>query len=209
MTSKEEFLAKKLFDVGAIQFGTFQLRDGSESPIFLNYRTPDHPTKPGPLSQEFLGEIGVYLYGVACMEGLFCQYVAGIPQAGDPLANAVSKAPSSGIPIPLLHFWEKDGHIQGIKETTARRGVLLLIDDVITRAGAKREAIEAARNAGYIIRDVLVLTDREQGGKEELDKMGVRLHAGFSLVSLLDFYVKEKKITKKQRSEIIAYLLTS
>lgn len=211
MTSKGKNLARRLFEVGAIQFGKFTLRDGSLSPIYLNYRTLDHPTKPGPIDQELLSEIGVYLYGVACMNGLCYRYVAGIPQAGDHLAEAFSRAPSSGIPIPLLHLWESEDRIQWVKEILPQevRGIMLLIDDVITKAGAKREAIEVARNDGFIIRDVLVLTDREQGGKEELEKIGVRLHAVFTLTLLLNYYADKKMITEEKRKEVIDYLLTS
>lgn len=209
MTGKKEFLARRLFEVGAVKFGRFILRDGSLSPIYLNYRTPEHPTKPGPLDSELVCEIGLYLYGVARMNGVFYQYVAGIPQAGDPLAEAFSRVPSSGIRLPLLHFWEKEGRIMGIKGTIPQQGIILLLDDVITKAGAKREAIEVARKAGFIVRDVLVITDREQGGKEELGKVGVRLHAGFTLMTLLDYYVKERMIAQKKRNEVVDYLFTS
>ncbi len=205
MTLKEEYLARKLFEIGAVQFGDFPLRDGSRSPIYFNYRTPEHPTKPGPLNQQLLTIIGHCFYGIACRQSLVYEYVAGIPQAGEPLAEAFSRDPSFRLPISLLRFWEEGGRIKGVKENVPP-STILLIDDVITRAGAKREAIEAAQNAGHTVRDVLVVTDREQGGKEELANIGVCVHAIFSLTNLLTYYVQAKKIVEEKRKEVMDYL---
>lgn len=223
MTSKEKFLARRLFEIGAIQFGAFRLKlheknpDAPLSPIYLNLRTPENPNKSGPLDQELVDEIGCYLYGVACTKRLYYNCVAGIPYAGDPFANAFSKAPSAGFTIPVFRFVKEgvagDRRIGGVKESIRTTWmpipIALLIDDLITEADSKIEAIREARKAGYIVRDVLVLVDREQGGKEELEKIGVRLHAGFTLTVLLEYYVEEGMITEEKRKEVLGYLFAS
>ncbi len=53
----------------------------------------------------------------------------------------------------------------------------LLIDDLITSSRSKRDAIAMLEAVGLNVKDVLVLLDRQQGGSEELEKAGYRLHA--------------------------------
>jgi len=38
-------------------------------------------------------------------------------------------------------------------------------------------AVEALREAGLVVEDVIVFLDREQGARENLRRAGVRLHA--------------------------------
>jgi orotate phosphoribosyltransferase len=48
------------------------------------------------------------------------------------------------------------------------KGRALIVDDVITDGGAKREAIEFIRNAGAIPAGVLIALDRQERGQGEL-----------------------------------------
>ena len=43
----------------------------------------------------------------------------------------------------------------------------VLIEDVITTGGSIISAAEVLRNAGIVLKDVVVLVDREQGGPEQ------------------------------------------
>jgi len=63
---------------------------------------------------------------------------------------------------------------------------VLLVEDLITDAGNKLHFIEAIREAGGIVEDVLVLFDRLQGGAETLLEHGVKLHAVSNMNSALE-----------------------
>jgi orotate phosphoribosyltransferase len=54
-----------------------------------------------------------------------------------------------------------------------------MTDDVATTGGSTIKAIEAARAAGAIVEDALVIVDRQEGGTENLAAVGVRLHSVF------------------------------
>ena len=54
---------------------------------------------------------------------------------------------------------------------------VVLLDDVISTARSKLEAIEVLSREGLRITDLVVLVDRESGGREELERHGVRCHA--------------------------------
>jgi len=50
------------------------------------------------------------------------------------------------------------------------------MDDLITSGGSLRRAAEAVRAEGGLVADVVVLLDREEGGKENLAKDDMKLH---------------------------------
>ena len=47
---------------------------------------------------------------------------------------------------------------------------IVIIDDLATTGGSKFEAIEKLTSAGLIVKDVVVLIDRQSGAKESLSK---------------------------------------
>jgi uridine monophosphate synthetase len=63
---------------------------------------------------------------------------------------------------------------------------VVLLDDVISTARSKLEAIEVLTRQGLRITDLVVLVDRESGGREELERHGVRCHAYARISELLD-----------------------
>jgi uridine monophosphate synthetase len=217
LSTAQEVLARQLFDCGAIQFGAFRLKlhekqpDAPLSPIYLNLRVPDNP-KPGPLDSETVDKIGAHLYGTASRAGVKYDAVAGIPNAGEPLAQAFSRHSVSRKPIPLLQLVKEEGPA-GRKITCVKEhpGVVLgnhvlLIDDLITEADTKKEAIQALRDKGFEVDTLLVLVDREQGGAEQLRAIGCETYAAFTLSDLLDFYLQEGKINQAKYDEVKAYL---
>lgn len=84
--------------------------------------------------------------------------------------------------------------------------VALVVDDLVTRADSKLEAIEILETGGLIVKDVVVVFDREQGGDEQLAKKGYTLHAALKIKPTLRFYAKVGKITQKQLTRVLDYL---
>ncbi len=84
---------------------------------------------------------------------------------------------------------------------------VLIIDDLITKAGSKVEAIAVLRAAGLEVSGVVVLVDREQGGVAQLwNETSVICHSAFLIRELLEIYLASSRITKTQYDEIFAYL---
>jgi len=207
----QQSFALTLFDAGAVKINPdkgFRLADGTISPIYFNLRTPDHPAKPGPLIPELLEFIGERFYALACYEQLPCDAVAGVPQAGEPLARALSKS-CSAAPFPIVTLEKVEGRRS--MRVTNRADVpngsnVLVVDDVITGASSKVRAIVALRGAGFAVTDVLVLIDREQGGRPGLTTAGCNLHAVFTAKDLLSFYHSRELIPDTHFEVVTAYL---
>ena len=61
-----------------------------------------------------------------------------------------------------------------------------MIDDIVTDGASKLEAIEPLEAAGLVVEDLVVLIDREQGGRERLAAKGYRLHAVLTISACFD-----------------------
>jgi uridine monophosphate synthetase len=111
--------------------------------------------------------------------------VGGIPYAGLPLAVAASLAGR----VPLIYpRREEKGYgtrkrIEGQFKPGER---VVLIDDIITDGASKLEAIAPLEEAGLVVRDLVILVDREQGGRELLAARGYTLHAVLTISQCFD-----------------------
>lgn len=216
-------LAFRLFDCGAILDKSqspngrgfrFKLHernpDAPLSPIRLNLRTPNHPSEPGPLTEEILCEIAQSLYEKT-QNDIF-DAVVGIPYAGEPLAESFARI--NDIPIvPLKKEVDPDTQkrrIAGIGSDVTPQGEwILVLDDLITQADSKLETIHVLEEAGYRVHTVVVIVDRLQGGSAILEQRGYEVLALFTLPELIQLYHETGRISNELYAEIIAYLATN
>jgi len=102
--------------------------------------------------------------------------VAGIPVAGIPFAALIAY----NMKKPFLYIRKGvrlHGRQRRIEGVLAPGDRVLLIDDLITTGLSLRRAAKAITAEGGIVKDAVVLLDREEGGEEKLRKSGIRLHA--------------------------------
>jgi uridine monophosphate synthetase len=73
---------------------------------------------------------------------------------------------------------------------------VVIIDDLATTGGSKFEAIEKLTEAGLVVKDVVVLIDRQSGAKESLAQAGFAMHAVLTITQLLDYWEQTQKVEK-------------
>lgn len=164
-----------LLDHGCLQFGAFKLKSGATSPHYLDLRRII--SSPSLLSRVAAA------YG-RLLESLRFDRLAAIPVAAVPIATAVSLQRE----LPLLYPRIVDkGHGNGNRiDGDFRAGErVVLLDDVISSAQSKLEAIDVLEAEGLEVSDLVVLVDRESGGREEVERRGVRFHALARISELL------------------------
>lgn len=223
MNTERIELALDIFDVGAVKDKSrspdglgFRLKlheknpDAPLSPFYMDLRTPDNP-KGGLLTPKIVSDIGRQLFdhSVGFMP---CKYLAGIPHAGDPFADSLAtqfKA-NMGVDLPVLRMHKEgsshDRKIGSLKTEVEQGARVIVVDDLITQAGSKIEAIKALEAEGLEIAGVVVLVDREQGGLDQITNAGYRCIAVFKVRDMLDLYLRAQRIDKSTYGEIMAYL---
>jgi uridine monophosphate synthetase len=204
-------LALALADIGAIRLGDFTLASGKRSPIYIDLRLlASHPVilrQVGHAYADLLRRemgIGGIRNKVSGKQEARIR-LAAIPYAAMAIGTAVSL--ETGLPMIYPRKEAKAygtaRQIEGEFEPGERAVVL---DDLITTGGSKLAAVEPLEAAGLEVRDVVVLIDREQGGREELEAAGYRLHAVLRLGELLEMLVQAGRIEPDQRDRVSAFL---
>mgnify|MGYP005845690577 CR=1 FL=1 len=196
MRESVERIAESLYDIGAVQFGEFRLKSGLMSPIYIDLRLlPSHPW--------LLRDVAAALACAAAK--LPFHRIAGIPYAGLPIGVALSLEMDKPLIYPRKEAKEH-GTRKAIEGEYKPGETVLVVDDLVSTGGAKIEAIEPLLAAGLEVQNVLVVVDREQGGREELAARGYTLHALFTLSQMLDMLAKHGKITSEQAANVCEYL---
>jgi uridine monophosphate synthetase len=86
---------------------------------------------------------------------------------------------------------------------------VVVIDDLATTGGSKFEAIEKLTGVGLIVRDVVVLVDRQSGAKESLEQAGFAMHAVLTIGQLLEYWERNGKVEKDKIEETRKFLSES
>jgi len=182
-------IAVALVETGALQFGRFTLSSGKASSYYIDLRRiPSFPKTYKKVVWAYrllVREVGAENFDV----------VAGVATSGltfsSPLAISISK------PMVYVRQEEKShGTKKRLEGVLPRGSTALVVDDLVTTGGNVVYAVESLRAEGSRVRDAIVLIDRLEGGKENLAKVGVRLHQ-FSTVLELSEVLFEKSIIKE------------
>jgi uridine monophosphate synthetase len=177
-------LADGLLTAGCIKFGEFTLKSGLKSPIYIDLR--QIITYP-----KLLQQVGAAYLPI--LKGLKFERLAGLPYAAIPIATAISLQGD----YPML-YPRKEAKAYGTKadiEGEYHAGeTVVVIDDLATTGGSKFEAIEKLTMAGLVVKDVVVLIDRQSGAQESLQQAGYAMHSVLTITQLLEHWEKSGRV---------------
>ena len=192
-------LADELLSAGCIKFGEFTLKSGLKSPIYIDLRRII--TYP-----KLLEQIGAaYL---PLLEDLKFDRIAGLPYAAIPIATAISLGGNYPMIYPRkeVKTYGTKAEIEGEYHTGE---TIVVIDDLATTGGSKFEAIEKLTGAGLVVKDVVVLVDRQSGAKESLAQAGYSMHAVLTIGQLMEYWEGNGKVGKDKIEETRNFLAQS
>lgn len=198
MTPEMKSMILDLHQIGAIQFGSFTLKSGMESPIYIDLRlTISYPGILKKISKALC----------TLMSSLTFDLICGAPYAAIPLATAI--ALESDTPMVMVRKEIKAYGTKKMVEGVYQKGQsCILIEDVITKGLSVLETAKQLQLEGLVIEDVVSVLNREQGGKEKLGEEGIFLHSLFSIFDLLKVLFAEKKISKELFCSVNDFLAT-
>jgi len=163
----------------------FTLTSGAISPYYFD-------CKATTLNPE-----GCYLIGQLMFQKIkdfHIDAVGGLTLGADPISLSIAlEAFKNNVIInplivrkePKKHGTQKwiEGNVNNVKNVAA-------IDDVITTGKSTIQAIERLRESGLEVKNAFVIIDREEGGRENIEKVGVNV---ISLFKRSDFDIERMK----------------
>lgn len=149
----------------------FKLASGAQSSYYFN-------CKPTMLNSE-----GMYLIGnlffeiIKGMNLKDMKAVGGLTLGADPISSAIAYTyflKGESIEAFVVRKEPKQhGTMQWVEGNVSEGDSVLITEDVVTTGGSTIKAIERARKSGLNVLGVVVLIDRQEGGKEAVEALGV------------------------------------
>lgn len=188
-------LIHALHNIGAIQFGEFKLKSGQMSSVYLNLRKIiSYPETLRAIAKAMWEKIA------NCKFDLIC----GVPYTALPIATCLSL--THDIPMIMRRKEKKDYGTKQMIEGVYQAGQsCLIMEDVITTGSSIFETADDLTAADLIVSDVVVFIDREQGGRNHLEKK-FNVHTVFTITEILNTLLQSSLLNEKEHQHIEQFL---
>jgi len=194
-------LACALYTSGCLKFGSFKIKSGATSPYYIDLArllsSPKQFCSVADLAAEQVKQI---------MVSVRIDKLASIELKGALIVPSI--ACKVNLPCIVVRKEEKaygvTGRIAGAD--VAKGDNILFFDDVISEGLSKVEGIKPLQELGGNVKHLLVVVNREQGGKENLEKLGFKVHALAKITDIVDSLYQNKLISKEQAIEVSSYV---
>lgn len=168
----DQALIDALRAADAVKFGEFELAHGGTSHYYVDkYLFETDPTCLRLIAEAFAEHVGE-------------TKLAGVALGAVPLVAATSVA--TGNPYVIARKQRKEygtgNRIEGQLEPGEE---VIVLEDIATTGQSAIDAVEALRDAGAVVRTVLVVVDREEGAQENLTAHDIELRALLTASDLL------------------------
>lgn len=163
--------------------GDFVLASGKRSRFYIDVR------------RTTLTAEGAFLTGELLLDALLATGwkvagAGGLTLGADPLTTSMGVAAwRRGVSLSSF-IVRKEAKEHGAGRKIERGGDLpdgcpvVVLEDTVTTGGSSLKAVEALREAGYLVVGALAVVDRLEGGAEALRAAGVPLHSLFTIPDL-------------------------
>ena len=201
MLTDTDKVANALYQSGCLRFGSFKIKSGATSPYYIDMArvlaAPEQLCVLADVAAKKIREISaddpidklasIELKGALIVPSIACKL---------------------NLPAIIVRKEEKAYGVTGrIAGADVEKGDnILFFDDVISEGLSKVEGVKPLQELGAIVKHMLVVVNREHGGKEKLEELGYKIHALVKISDVVASLSKDKHITKEQAEKVLDYI---
>jgi uridine monophosphate synthetase len=194
-------VSNALYLSGCLKFGTFKIKSGATSPYYIDLSR----VLSAPQQLCTIAEVGAEKIK-QIMTADRIDKLASIELKGALIVPSI--ACKLNLPCIIVRKEEKaygvTGRIAGADVTKGDN--ILFFDDVVSEGLSKVEGIKPLQELGANVKHMLVVVNREHGGKEKLEKLGYQVHALVKISEIVESLYREKHISKEQADKVLDYV---
>lgn len=178
-----EILLKKSFKYS--EEPIFKLVSGRMSNYYINCKTTT-------LDPEAMLLIGHIFYNR--VKALHINAIGGLTLGADPIALATAMV--SGMQDDAINAFvvrkkaKEHGLMKWIEGNVQEGDKVVIVDDVVTTGQSTIDAIDRARESGLNIIKAIALVDRQEGGRENIERKRISFESVFTRDDLMNLYKK-------------------
>ncbi len=160
-------VADALRKSNAVLRGEFELSSGKKSDYYIDkyvFETdPDALDVVGRAVAEKVREADADRIGAVALGGV-------------PLAAVASV--ESGMPYVIARKEAKEyGTANAVEGELEEGDEVVVVEDIVTTGASAVEAVEKLRAAGATVNEIIVVVDRQEGGRERVEEAGLKMRA--------------------------------
>ena len=201
MANTVDKVANALYLSGCLKFGSFKIKSGATSPYYIDLaRVLSSPKQLCTIAESASQKI------TQIMATNKIDKLASIELKGALIVPSI--ACILNLPCVIIRKEDKSygvtGRIAGAD--VAEGDNILFFDDVISEGLSKVDGIKPLKELGANVKHLLVVVNREHGGKEKLEKLGFHVHALAKITEIVDSLYRERHISKDQADKVLDYV---
>ncbi len=201
MSTVTDRVADALYLSGCLKFGSFKIKSGATSPYYIDLArvlsAPQQLCTIAEAASEKIKQI---------MDTDQISKLASIELKGALIVPSI--ACNLNLPCVIVRKEDKAYGVTGrIAGANVSKGDnILFFDDVISEGLSKVEGIKPLQELGANVKHLLVVVNREHGGKEKLEKLGYQVHALAKISDIVSSLYIGKHVSKEQAENVLDYV---
>eukprot|EP00668_Euglena_longa_P011458 GGOE01013862.1.p2 GENE.GGOE01013862.1~~GGOE01013862.1.p2 ORF type:complete len:490 (-),score=191.20 GGOE01013862.1:306-1727(-) len=189
-------LILRLFDIQAVKFGSFKLKSGILSPIYLDLRVivsfPD-----------VLSAVAELMWDL--VKDLQWDHLCGVPYTALPIATVIAVQHSKS--MVMRRKEKKEYGTSVLVEGRYSPGqTVLIVEDIITSGASILETAQDLRAAGLQPLHSVVMINREQGGQANIEASGCSVRSVLTLSQVLECLERHNRLEPAVVAEVLQFL---
>jgi uridine monophosphate synthetase len=204
MVTDESKVANALYESGCVKFGSFKIKSGANSPYYIDMaRLLSNPKQLCIIVEVASKSIRQIMVSERIDK------LASIELKGALIAPSIA----CNLDLPCVIVRKEDkaygvtGRIAGADVVAGDN--LLFFDDVVSEGLSKIEGVKPLIELGGHVKHLMVVVNREQGGKEKLEAAGFQVHALTKISQVVEALQESGKISSHQAQTVLNYIKKS